>query len=520
MRRILPRAILLAFSIILFSGTERQIFLTDKSIPLTEKLEVFFPSSPAPAELELIQHLELKSINHPRVKFYLNYFTGAGRRTFQVWLKRSGLYQDFIQARLREHQLPESLFYLAMIESGLNPYARSRRGAGGIWQFMPHTARRYGLRVDFWVDERRDPEKSTLCAIAYLKDLYYRFGSWALALASYNAGEGKVSKIIERYDTDDYWELIQYPGLKKETRDFLPKMISACIIAENPTAFGFSPPQKNPLRYEKVVVSSPVDLRQVAKFTGVSLSELKRLNPALLRGITPPDSKYELNLPVGTAKKFLLAYKNLPREKLLTYFTYRVREGDTLWEICTRSGANLREVRELNHIYNPKSLRPGRVLIIPVPRSRAKSRPAPKPIAKQKLSSPPKGTVLVKYRVRSGDTLWEIARGAGVSVSELRKWNHYRTRLQLGEELVLYLTPKQRKEFFRWQRQRNKIARKEEKKVKRTYYVRKGDTLWEIARKYQVSPEELMSWNQLKHSSVIRPGDQLILFLPSNSGKQ
>ena len=517
MRKIIPQAVLLGLCLVLFSGSAKKFRVNDKSIPLEEKLGLFFPSAHQPAELELIQHLELKSINHPRVKFYLNYFTGAGRRSFQVWLNRAGVYQDFIQSRLREHQLPESLFYLAMIESGLNPYARSRRGAGGIWQFMPHTARRYGLRVDFWVDERRDPEKSTLCAIAYLKDLYYRFGSWALALASYNAGEGKISRIIEKYETDDYWELIQYPGLKNETRDFLPKMISACIIAENPGAFGFSPPEKNPLCYEKVVVSSPVDLRQVAKFTGVSLSKLKRLNPALLRGITPPDSKYELNLPVGTAKKFLLAYKNLPREKLLTYFTYRVREGDTLWEICSRSGANLREVRELNHIYNPRSLRPGRVLIIPVPRSRAKKRPASKPVAKRKTFSPPPGRILVKYQVRSGDTLWEIAQHAGVSVSELKRWNHYRTRLQLGEELVLYLTPEQKQNFSHWQRQRNKLAWKEEQKVKRTYYVRKGDTLWEIAQRYQVSPEELMRWNQLSHSSVIRPGDRLILLLPSNS---
>ncbi len=521
MRRFWLKLICLCVFCLAGFSSEQKFLTTDKSIPLLFQLEHFFPQKPTCPTLELITRLELKKINHPRVKFYIDYFTGAGRRTFQLWLDRSGIYEDLIKGLLKEHQLPESLFYLAMIESGLNPYARSRRGAGGIWQFMPKTARRYGLRVDFWVDERRDPEKSTLGAIAYLKDLYWQFGDWALALASYNAGEGKVARAVEKYNTDDYWELIQYPGLKKETRDYLPKMIAASIIAENPRAFGFRPPVKNPLRYEKVKVGSPVDLRKVAEYTGTSLSELKRLNPALLRGITPPDSEYELKLPLGTKEKFLSAYRRLPPNKMLTYYAYKVKEGDSLWEICYRFGANLREVRELNRIYNPTRLRPGRILIIPCPKGKVALKNITSPASAKSQPTSLKNKIKVLYKVKSGDTIWEIARSAGVSIADIRRWNKVKRSIRAGDELVLYLTSSQATAFRAWAESRQKeITSSSKQAIKKTYKVQRGDTLWEIALRYGVSPEQVMIWNQLGSKAVIHPGDELIILVPKQKANK
>jgi len=458
------------------SFSAERLSLSDKSIPARDQIEKCLPDQTGllelepdsfyeepliltdlPSEPELARTLMLEQINHPRVNYYMDYFTGPFRSHFQTWLERSGYYREYIEQQLREHQLPESLFYLAFIESGLNPYAFSRAGAGGIWQFMPRTAERFGLKVDFWQDDRRDLDKSTEAAISYLTELYQRFGSWPLAVASYNAGEGKVARAMNRYETEDYWELIEYRCLKRETRDYLPKMIAASIIVENPEKYGFTPPQKVEMvrdDFEIIELQNPVDLNKAAKYIGAGIEELRRMNPSVRRDISPPGSNYKLHIPVGTREQFTAVLAKLKPEQNLNYYRHRVRRGETLSEICQKYGASLREIRQVNHI-SGSFIRAGQVLIIPVPTPGYRSKPRvaaaaapaktpPKPVAA------PAGKVTIRYKAIKGDTLWDISQAAQVDVASIKGWNKIGSKLSPGQELVLYLTPAQAGKFQAW----------------------------------------------------------------------
>ncbi len=426
-----------------FAATK--LFLSDKSLPLENRLDQLYqkpaqgiaiPGDPEsdPVYIEtvplaLARTLKLEHLYHPRVQFYLDYFNGPARGHFQVYLDRSAFYQEEIQAVLKEKGLPESMFYLAMIESGLNPYARSRSGAAGIWQFMPKTARRFDLQVDFWVDERRDPEKSTQAAIAYLTDLYRRFGSWPLALAGYNAGEGKVARVMDKNDSDDYWELIDLPGLKQETKDYLPKMIAACIIAESPAEYGFSKPEKQPApQLEKLLVKDAVDLAKVAEFAGVSYGEIQKMNPALVRGITPPGCKYELNIPPGMGEKLLAAYQQLKPEERLSYLHHRVKKGDTLSEIARKYGVSVEEIRQFNRISRVSKLKIGQDLIIQVSRGRAGD------IISYSPANPGKGSgkTEVKYRVKQGSIIIRIDELIQMIIKQELFSGYHRTKVRIG----------------------------------------------------------------------------------------
>jgi len=514
--------------------------LSDKSLPLEERLDQLYQKpdllnliydsleSPEPVQepvpLQLAKTLNLEHLYHPRVQFYLDYFTGPARNHFQVYLQRSALYQDYIQSALRENNLPESLFYLAMIESGFNPYARSRRGAGGIWQFMPGTARRFGLEVDFWVDERRDPEKSTRAAIAYLKDLYQRFGSWPLALASYNAGEGKVARVMEENDSDDYWELIELTGLRQETKDYLPKMIAACIIAESPEEYGFVKPEKQPApQLEKLLVKDAVDLYKVAKVAGVSGEEIQKMNPALLRGITPPGRQYEINIPNGMGEVLLAAYQKLKPEERVTYAHHKVRKGETLGEIAQKYGVTVEQIRAFNHISRVSLIKTGQDLVIPVSCGKASaiiaySNPQDKKSSSKTKNQSAPGKNSVKYKVKSGDTLYSIARRNGVSVEELKRWNGLSSNtIHTGQTLIVGVqkSPTSVAQKSSQTKTTSKSSAKSQSQAKQTsstkvYQVQPGDTLWKISQLYNVDPNDLMEWNNLS-SSKIKPGDTIII---------
>jgi len=521
------------FFLSIVSYSKEKPFLSDKSVPVEEQLELLsqergekvldldlsfgdYGMIEVPeVSVELIKTLRLKELNHPRVQFYLNYFTGDGREIFEKWLERAGIYQDYIQGELRANGLPESIFYLAMIESGLNPYALSRAGAGGIWQFMPATGRRYGLRVDFWVDERRDLEKSTGAAIMYLTDLFHRFGSWSLALASYNAGENKVARVVEQYEVEDYWELIEYRGLKRETRDYLAKMIAACLIAENPRAYGFNSVEKKPISYEKLEVADAVDLSKVAEYAGVSVNEIERLNPALRRGITPPGMRYELKLPRGSAELVASVYDKLRVEPVVsnTVVYHKVRRGESLSTICKRYKVGMIEVQKINKISNPHKIRVGQTIAIPNQRVITY---LPKGLSKAGKENAYVGDIKGKekliYEVRRGDTLFQIARSYGVKVEEIKLWNEVDELIYPGQKLAIYLDSaganKQK------QLGSGDVNDNNGKQVKKVYKVKAGDSVWKIARRYQVSPEDIIRWNQLDPPDKIQPGDKLVIILP------
>ena len=239
--------------------------------------------------------------NH-RVKSWIYYFQTRGRRTFHRWLERSSRYAPYIKDQLESHNLPKDLFYVAMIESGFVSRATSHAGAVGVWQFIAPTARRYGLKVNSWIDERRNFTKATRAAIRYKKDLYRMFGSWHLVSASYNTGENRVARLIKKHRTNSFWELADLKVLPNETMDYVPKIIAATLIAKSPALYGFKDLNyKVPYKYEETDVPGGTNLTNLANYLGVKTRYLKELNPDLLLGFVPRKiKKHRIKIPVGS----------------------------------------------------------------------------------------------------------------------------------------------------------------------------------------------------------------------------
>jgi membrane-bound lytic murein transglycosylase D len=313
---------------------------------------------------------------NPKVEWFMNYFQTKGKWYFAKWLLRTDDYDGLIKGILREEGLPEDLFYLALIESGLSPKARSKANAVGIWQFIKPTGVRYGLRVDRWIDERRDPEKSTRAAARFLKHLYKRFGSWHMAMAGYNAGEGRVRRSIKRYGTKDYWALSKYRrgAFRRETRSYVPKYMAAMIIAKDPTKYGFDKSRrKEPAEYESVGIEGPTDLKVIAKAAGIGVKELRNLNPELINWFTPPEYPgYKIKLPEGTAATFHVNFAKIPKPERLKFLRYRLKPGDTIYALALKYGTKVSRIMYFNNMKNPRRIRAGRTIIIPIRARQAK----------------------------------------------------------------------------------------------------------------------------------------------------
>lgn len=299
---------------------------------------------------------------------FINHFRSS-RMAFSSVLDRTGRYFDLMRMIFSENNLPEDLVYLSVIESGLHPDATSRSGAKGFWQFLESTGRQYGLVINRWVDERRDPVKSTYAAARYLSDLYGKFQSWLLAQAGYNAGENAVEQAVKKGDTTDFWELARKGMLRKETRNFIPKLMAAILIGKNPEQFGFDDVNyMSPLKFDQVPVQGKVDLRVLARLARVSYGKLRSLNPSLLSSHTPPryPGGYHLRIPPGTRENFARALKILGREHRALPTIHRVASGETLIGIAARYGVNLSSIYRANHIVDARRLQVGSKLFIPV----------------------------------------------------------------------------------------------------------------------------------------------------------
>lgn len=310
------------------------------------------------------------------VQHFVERWTGSRREMVGRWLDRSSRYLDMIRQVLRKKGLPEDLAFTAMVESGFNPVAVSRAGAKGLWQFMEKTARRYGLRVDRWVDERLDPEKSTEAAAEHLKDLFAQFGHWFLAQAAYNAGQLKVARAVERARSDDFWTIASGRWLREETKQFVPQIQAAVLIARDPERYGFQVNPEAPIVYEVVSVPFSVELKKLAGLADLAPETLRDLNPELRRGMTPPGGPYALKVPPGSAHAVAEALERLSEQRAqaakrhgvraiqtspppLAGGIHVVKPRDTLSEIAKRYGVTVSDLARLNGLDPETRIYPG-----------------------------------------------------------------------------------------------------------------------------------------------------------------
>ncbi|MBA2484995.1 MAG: transglycosylase SLT domain-containing protein [Nitrospira sp.] len=331
-------------------------------------------------ELEEVTAYNVPIVLDPSVQGHIRFFNVSIRNRFEQWLIRLSHYRPLVDSIFSEFHLPSDLIYLSLVESGFNPHAYSRARAAGPWQFMKGTAKVYGLRVDSYVDERRDPVKSTVAAARYLRDLYDLFGTWPLAMAAYNAGEGKVMRALHTAQAESFSDIAKTRLIRRETKEYVPRFMAVTIIAKNPDRYGFPQNEIRPHEFEEVVVRRPIHFKAIANLTGISYQELKILNPELRRDATPPDdTEYRLKVPVGTKGKVEQLLDRAPTHKFTPLpvpvkvrqvrnesesgHWYRVRVGDSLEKIAKRFNISVKTLKSNNNLTGP-TIRAGSRLVI------------------------------------------------------------------------------------------------------------------------------------------------------------
>jgi peptidoglycan lytic transglycosylase D len=488
--------------------------------PLDEIGGMTFPPAPpgsvaglqlrdrAEGELQRVPH-DLPLAVNDVVLSYLDFFESPrGRAIVEKGLSRQGRYRPMIERVLREEGLPGDLIYLAQAESAFQPQALSSAGARGLWQFMYTRGKEYGLKRTWWVDERQDPEKATRAAAEHLRDLYHMFGDWYLAMAAYDSGPGVIQRAVQRTGYADFWQLYKRNVLPQETRNYVPIILALTLIGKDPAAYGFDVQPEKPLRTDNVQPGHPIDLRLVAETIGVDLDTLRQLNPQLLRLVTPANSKFVLHLPEGTAERFYAQIAAIPPDKWVNWRRQEVRPGDTLSRIARRYHVRASAVAEANDIDLHAPLDVGEKLIIPA----------------AAWDQPARGK-LVRYRVRHGDTLSSIAEQFGVSVEEVKQWNHLRSNLiRPGARLRVYPggEGKSANPFPLPAATASRAAPlKEDQPAEEnsggqqvTHRVHRGETLWSIARTYRTTVEALRTGNSYLFNRPLQTGDTLTILPP------
>jgi membrane-bound lytic murein transglycosylase D len=421
-----------------------------------------FPKPEAEPQTEQAVKADLESTEHDipipqnsRVLSYVQLFQGRLREFIQDGLTRGSKYLPMIQNVLRAEGLPLDLAYVPIIESGFKPNALSRAKAKGPWQFMKATATEQGLRHDWYIDERSDPEKATVAAAKYLKSLYSVFNDWHLALAAYNGGLGRVQRAMQRSRKDDFWSLSASPQyLPKETREYVPLILAAIIVAKNPAQYGFDITPHDPISYEKVIVPRAIDLRRVAEWTGTSIDEIQALNPELRRWTTPLKyPEYAVKVPVGTSANFEKRLAQASPGELVSLKWYTVKRGETLATVARRLQVGRLDLAEANNISVKSRLRAGQELVIPrAPATLLASRTertAPVEVASRAISgsapvaavSRPSESATVMYKVKRGDTLSSIAELFDTTVAKIKSLNRLRGNIIApGDRLKILAT--------------------------------------------------------------------------------
>jgi membrane-bound lytic murein transglycosylase D len=438
--------------------------------------------------------------NHDRVQYFLDFFQGPARPRMTIWLERMKRYEDMIREELAEQGMPGDLVYLALIESGFSNTAVSRARATGMWQFMRGTARMYGLRMDSWVDERRDPYKATSAAARHLRDLRDRFGSIYLAAAAYNAGGGKVSRGLARLPGDEedglntdatFFRLSDTRHLRQETRDYVPKLIAAALIAKEPVRYGFPAFEDvEPHAWDSIIVNDAAGLDVIARLADTTVAAIREINPQYLRLSTPPGSRSVIRLPEGKGQVVSLAYAELPPSKRVTFQEHYVTRGQTLSHIAGIYRVSVSDLREANPSAG-RMLRIGQRLIIPtggVVRAREAA-------AAENRRAEIRRSVSTTHTVRSGETLSEIGERYHISVAQIKAWNGLRNNtIRVGQRLRI---------------RSSSGSTRVSSGGGSMHIVRPGDTISGVAQRYGVSQSALRAANGLGSSSMIRAGTRL-----------
>ncbi len=405
----------------------------------------------------------------PLVMQYIHYFQGPGRKWFRRWVSRSSRYIPLMQPILEERGLPLDLVYLAMIESGFSTTAYSWAHAAGPWQFIAGTGRQYGLKQDFWVDERRDPIKSTHAAAQYLRQLHSELGHWYLAWAGYNTGGGRVRRMMNAYSTRDFWELSTLRGFAKETKHYVPKLIACALVAKHPDAFGFKPEEfepEGPFVFDEYKLTGAVDLEVLARAAETDVDTLRTLNPELKRWCTPPATAaapYVLRVPKGNGARFAQNLSQIAPGERLNFKVHKVKKGDTLSSIALVYKSAPEAIMRMNGIRSSRALRLNTELVVPVPSARS---------------------------VKAG--LADV--GIERQVARARRWGIQKIRPE--DEIPAGLVPERT-----WASNGSVKAEKVEGKTRVTYGVAPGDSLWSISMRFDCSVQSIRQWN--RH---LRPG--------------
>jgi membrane-bound lytic murein transglycosylase D len=465
-----------------------------------------------------------------QVKMYLDFFQNRFRDQFAMWLRRAAIYAPMMEAALAEAGLPRDLVYLAMIESGYNPFACSRSMAVGLWQFMEPTGLQYNLTINPYIDERRDPEKSTQAAVAFLSDLYKEFGDWHLAVAAYNGGPGKVRNGLNKFKVNTFWDLAEQDYLALETKRYVPKLIATLIIAKNPQKFGFTDLQPfSPPKVDLLRTPPGLGLDAIGLLTNTPKERIKQLNPELRQDKTPPNStEYQVKVPFNTAA---LAMKNMSRLHAAvntSYKTHKIRKGDTLASICAKYDVNNTTLLKANNL-RTAALTNGQNLRIPY--SVVSYQLLPENVAKTRATS---GSNVVMHQVKAGETISRIAKLYNVSPELVMSWNDLKnvSSLKVGAQLAMYpnrqdtlatiaqFEPSPAGKAVGPERTSKLVLKADKRKTHITevrggeafasYNVQNGDTLYTISLKVNASTNEIKKWNNLK-SDTIFPGDVLKL---------
>ena len=452
--------------------------------PLDELQTLTFPDDPQQSQL-LAGELaatpsQLPLVTNSQVANFVKYFsTGRGRATLEAALQRSGRYRDMILRILQEEGVPQEFVFLAQAESGFQARARSTKRALGLWQFVASTGKLYGLERNWWVDERLNPEEATRAAARHLRDLYNQFGDWYLAMAAYNCGPQCVQRAVERTGYADFWELSRRKVLPRETRNYVPIILSLMIIGRNPEQYGIDDlPLEPAWAFDTVAVPSPIDLRLVAELVDTDVETIQELNPNLLRMTTPNVPEYTLRIPLASSELFSKRVAMIPPEKRVYWRWHTVRYGETLSGIAKEFKTSVQAIAEINNVDPAAPLHEAAELVIPVGPSRGASDPG-------LLAGPGK-----RHRIAPGETLSSIARKYNATTDQLMAWNGLEsTLIRAGSTLIV--GP-----------EADGDSLNSSSAPAGSHVVGRNETLSSIARKYKVTVAQLMAWNNLRGTTI------------------